>query len=364
MKVLDRNITVWQAGILLFILLFANKILLLPSLLFEGAKMESIFVPIILFLLEMGLLWIFYRLKQKFPTESFAQIVRNHFGKIVQIVLYVGFAVYFLSKAILLYNVTYVFFRNILYKDAGNFLFLFCLIPIITHLAISGLRVMGRTAQLFFPVIAIIVVFCVVVGVFGINTKPLLFDSTALDVVKIGFKHISSFGDTLFLFVIMDRIIVKKGEWKVLFSFAGASMFFVLAVTMVFFLSYTYTSFMHSYAMFEIMSFVKEYGGLGRIDIVSMVLIIIFTYFHLAIYLKAFMISFDEIFPKISKVYSILTFNILFLIVVEFFIDNLESAVVYSEVVLPYVTILPFVIVPIFALIFFALKKRKREAKT
>lgn len=361
MKVLDRNITVWQASILLFILLFANKILLLPSLLFEGAKMESIFVPIVFSLMELGLLWLFYKLKKRFPTESFAQVVKLHFGSVVKVVIYIGFAVYFLSKAILLYNVTYVFFRNILYKDAGNFLFLFCLIPVITHFAICGLRVMGRTAQLFFPVIGIIVLFCLVVGVFGINSKPLLFDSSALDVLKIGLKHISSFGDTLFLFVIMDKMIVKKGEWKILFSFAGAAFFFVLCITLVFFLSYTYTSFMHSYALFEIMSFVKEYGGLGRIDIISMVLIIIFAYFHLAIYLKAFMLSFDEVFPKINKIYSVLTFNIAFLIVVEFFIDNLESAVVYSEVVLPYATILPFVIVPIFTSIFLFWKKRKKE---
>ena len=51
----DKSITAWQAGIMIFILMFANKVLLLPSLLFEGAKFESIFIPIGLSILEMYL---------------------------------------------------------------------------------------------------------------------------------------------------------------------------------------------------------------------------------------------------------------------------------------------------------------------
>jgi len=363
MKVLDRNITTWQAGILLFILLFANKILLLPSLLYEGAKMESIFVPVILFLLEIGLLFLFYKLKMKYPTEKFSEIVKKHFGKTVKVVLYICLAIFFLSKAILLYNVTYVFFRNLIYKDAGNFLFLFCFIPIINHMAICGLRVMGRTAQLFFPVIVIIVIFCLIVGVFDITSAPLWFEGSALDVLKIGLKHISSFGDVIFLFVIMDRVRVKKGDWKILFSLASVAAILVIAIAFIFMLSYTYTSFMHSYALFEIMSFVKEYGGLGRIDIISMVVIVLFSYFHLAIYLKSFMFSFQEIFPKISEIYSVLTFDLLFLVVVEFFIVNLESTIFYSESILPYVTIISFAVIPIFSTIFIFTKKRKEAPR-
>ena len=358
MKVLDKTINSWQAGILLFILLFANKILLLPSLLYEDAAMGAVFVPVILLSLEMGLLFLFYKIKNKFPNESFATIVRAHCGRVVKIILYVFFAIFFLGKAVLLYNVTYVFFRNLIYKDAGDFLFLFCFLPIINHLAICGLRTIGRTAQLFFPVISVICVFCIVVGVFGINSEPLIFDSSAVQIFTATFKHISSFGDTIFLFVIMDRVIVKKGQWKVLFSFAGAASFLVIAITLVFMLSYTYTSFMHSYALFEIMSFVKEYGGIGRIDIISMVLIIIYAYFHLAIYFKAFMCSFNEIFEGINSIYGLLSFNFLFLIIVQLIIVNLESAVVYSEKVLPFATILSFVIVPILAIILLCVKRK------
>ncbi len=361
MKVLDRTISGWQAGILMFILIFANKVLVLPSLLYERAHFESVFVLAILFALELGALFLFYKFKKAFPSQSLVEILRNKFGKVVQIVVYILIMVYFLSKAVLLYNVSYIFFRNVIYKDYSNLLFLFCFIPIINHLAICGLRVIGRTAQLFFPIILIIVIFCIIVGVFGINSSVLLFSTSFSQCALTAFKHLSSFGDIIFLFVAMDKIKVKNGEWKYVFMLVSLACLLVVGVALVFILSYADTSFLHPYAIFEIMSYVKEYGGLGRIDIVSMIVIIIFTYFQLAIYLKGFMLAFDGIFNKIDRIYSLLTFNFLFLTIVDFFILNLEMAVIYGENVLPYLIVVPYILIPLLAGITLIFKKRKHR---
>lgn len=361
MTVKDKSVSAWQIGILLFILLFANKILVLPSLLYEGAKVEAFFIPIILFAFDLGLLILFYKVKTKFPTQSFAEIIKEHFGKVVTYIVFILIMIFFICKAVLLYNITYIFFRNLIYKETDNILFLFCFLPVINHLAISGLRVMGRTAQLFFPVIVVITLFCIVVGFFGIGSTPLFFDSSFSDVMLTAFKHISSFGDVLFLFVFMDKIQIKKGQWKILFSLAGSAMIVVTIITVVFIFSYTYTSFMHPYALFEIMSYVKEYGGLGRIDIISIVLIIIYTYFHLAIYLKTFMASFNVVFRKIDEIYSVLTFNFLFLIFINFLVLNLEKAVFYGEDILPYFSVISFIVVPLICLVHLCFKHRKKR---
>lgn len=361
MKVLDRNINAWQAGILIFVILLANKILVLPSLLFEGAKTEAIFVLIFFFLFELGVFFLFQKLKDKHPNESFSQILQKHFGKIVKVIVFVCFAIFFLSKAVLLYNVTYIFFRNLIYKDTSNILILFCFLPIINHLAICGLRVMGRTVQIFFPVIFGVLIFCLIVGVFGINSRVIWFSSPFLELVKTGANHIAPFGDIIFLFLIMDRIQIKKGQWKIPYAFFALSAVIVVAVTLVFMLSYTYTAFMHPYAIFEIVSFVKEFGGLGRIDIVAMIVIIILAYFHLAIYLKSFMFAFEEIFPDIDKIFSVITFNFAFVIVVIFFIVNLETAVTFGEHILPFAIIFPYLILPIFLLIVLFWRGKKKS---
>lgn len=362
MKVLDRSITAWQTGIILFILLFANKILILPSLLYEDAKLEAFLVPIFLFVLELGLIFLFYRIKTKYPSERFSDILKNHYGKFVTYSLYVLILVFFFCKALLLYNVTYIFFRNMIYKDSGNILFLFCFLPVVNHLAIIGLRVIGRTAQLFFPVIIFISLFCICIGFFGINSSPLLYQASINDVFRSCLKHISAFGDSIFLFIFMDKIKIQKGQWKIVFSFAGIAMLFVVTITTVFILSYTYTSFMHPFAIFEIMSYVKEFGGLGRIDIISMVLIIILTYFQLALYLKGFMESFHVIFSKIDNIYSVLTFNIVFVLAVNYVVLNLSKGVIYGETILPYFSIISFVFIPALVVVML-LKKRRKERK-
>lgn len=361
MKIRDKSINAWQIGILLFVLMFANKILTLPSLLYDGAGVESFVIVIFLFGVEFGILILFWRLKKKYPTQSFSQILTQNFGKAVSFVVAVLIMIFFLSKTVLLYNITYIFFRNLIYKDADNFLFLLCFLPVVNHLAICGLRVLGRTAQMFFPIIVLIVLFCVVVGVFGINSMPLLYETSVPRLFNTTLTHLSSFGDIIFLFVVMDKIKVKNGEWKVVFSLVAVAMLCVLAITVIFIFSYTYTAFMHPYALFEIMSYVKEYGGVGRIDIISMVLIVLFTYFHLAIYLKAFMMSFCEILPKIDDIYCVLTFNFAFILLVSFLIQNLQKTLIYGTGILPYFAIIPFVVVPILSIICLLKQDRKRK---
>jgi len=357
----DKAIGAWQAGILIFFLMFANKILILPSLLFNHAKFEGLIAPIILFLLELGLLILFYKLKKRFPTERFFDVVKNHFGKIATCIVFLLIGLYFLGKMILLYNVTYIFFRNLIYKESNNTLFLICLLPVVNHLAICGIRTIGRTAQLFLPGVVAILLFAVVVGIFGINSSVIVEQSTISNIALATIRHISVFGDVVVLFLFMDKVQVKKGEWKIIFSFFVAGALSVMAIILVFFLSYTYTSFLHPFAFFEILSYVKEYGGLGRLDIISMVFIIFLTYFQLAIYLKCFFICFDGLFPKLDRIYSVLTFNFVFVLLIQFAVINLSRIIIYAEKFLPYFSIIAFVVLPLCCLVPLFVKKNKEK---
>ncbi len=357
----DKTINAWQTGILVFFLLFANKILVLPSLLFSDAKFQGLIVPAVLFVFEFGLFFLFYKLKKKFPNERFFDIIKEHFGKICTAVVFFLVALFFLAKAILLYNVTYIFFRNLIYKESNNFLFLICFLPVVNHLAICGIRTIGRTAQLFFPIIVIILFFALVVGVFGIDGAVVLSQSKLSSVAISTFKHIAGFGDIIVLFLFMDKIEIKQKQWKIVFSLFGFAAVSVIAIVLVFFLSYTYTSFLHPFAFFEILSYVKEYGGLGRPDIVSMVFVVLLTFFQLAIYLKGFFVCFDAIFPKLKRLYSVLTFNFIFILVVNFAIRNLSKIIIYGESYLPYISIISFALVPFCVLLSLFLSHRKEK---
>jgi len=322
----NDSISSWQTAILIFILFFANKILILPSLLYEQAGIWSFIAMIVSFVLEFGLLFLFFRLKKKFPTETFSQILSVSFGKFWKNFVLIFVMVFFLGKSILLYNIGYIFFTNTVYKDASNMIFLVSFLPVVVYLCHAGIKVLGRTAQLFFPIVFVIVVFCLIVGVAGIDSVPILSDLNFLSLSGAWLKHLTAFGDTIFLFLIIDKIKIKKGQWKIVFSLALISAFLVTAITVIFVFSFTYTSYMHPFALFEIMSYVQEFGGVGRIDLISMVVIILLTYFHLAIYLYGFTHCFKDVF-KINTIYSYVSFFAFFLLMINYLILNLEKAI-------------------------------------
>ena len=355
------EISAWQVGMLLFVLMFANKVMVLPSLLSEKVKMEAFFVPIVMFLIDFAVLFLFFFLKKKHPNDSFFDVVKMHFGKAFAVFLYILFIVFFMSKTILLYNVSYIFLRNLIYRDASSLLFLFCVLPVVNFLAFSGLRPLGRTIQIFFPIIVLIVTICLVIGGFGINSSMLLFQTPASSVFVQSLKYVGSFGDTLVLFLFMDKINIQKKQWKVIFSLEILGMLFVVGINLIFILSYTYTSFLHPFAIFELMSFVKEYEGLGRIDIISVVLIIVLVYFHLSIYLKGVLCAVEKPFPKFKSNYSIVLYDVLVAVLSIFVFFNLGRTIIFGESVLPYCCILPLVIVPAVCIIAITKKRGNDE---
>lgn len=359
----DRSMNGWQTGIVLFILVFANKILLLPSLLYRDADMFGFLVYIVLFLLETALLVLFFVLKYKYPHMSFKNLIVKHFGKVTMIIFSILFIIYFFGKAVLVYNVTYLFFKNLIYMENNGILYAICFLPVVNHLAVSGTRVLGRTCQLFFPVILVTMLFCVIISFFGIDTEPLLFQNSLSSVWLSAIHHISSFGDTILLFILMDKIELKQGDWKIISSLYALAVTLVMGLVIGFYLSYTFTSFMHPYAIFEVLTFIKDYGGVGRIDVISMILIMFLSYFHLSIFLKGFTVSFHNIFEKLPKQYSLITFDISFLLVIFLVIRNLERTIVYAENYLPYLSIISFILVPILTIIFLFMKKHEEGKK-
>lgn len=358
----DKTITAGQAGAMCFFVVLANKILVLPSLLAEKTKAEAIFVPIVLFLFEFLMIFFFFRLKKRFSNLSFSEIVRRSCGKWASVLMSVLFVLFFLSKAVLLYNIKHIFLKNVVYHEEDSLVYFVCFIPVVTHMAISGLRVMGRTMQIFLPIVLIAFAFVVVVGFTGIVKIPVFFESTPSMFFSTTFSLISVFGDSVFLFLIMDKIEIKEGEFKKIFLPTLISAIFVCLINVVFVLSYSYTAFMHPYAFFEMVSFVKEYGGLGRLDIIPMVVIIIISYFQLSMYMKFFMIAFCDVFDKMSDVLAAVIFDFFFLFLVNFVVLTSSRTILYGEVFLPYISIVPFVIVPILSIVGLLSKRRILEA--
>ena len=357
----EQSINVWQTSIMLFLMIFANKVLLLPSLLYSEANVEGTICYIILFLLEIGLITLFIYLKRKYPETSFHELIKAKLGTITLKVIYILFIIFFVCKLVLIYNITYIFFKDLIYKQVNSVIFLICFLPIINYLSFINFRAFGRTCQLFFPIILIIALFCVLLSFISVDSVPLLYQSNLSDIIITTLKHISSFGDVIFLFIFMDKIDYKKGDGKKLFSLVILAIILVVGTSVAFYYSYTYTSFMHPYAIFEVLGNIKDYGGLGRIDVIAVIFVMFLTYFQMAIYLKSYTKCFNVVFTKLNSIYALVSFDIGFILIVELLIRNLEKTIAYGESVLPYLSLISFFIVPICSIIFLIIKKKQNN---
>ncbi len=353
---LQRNkcISAWQSGILLFVLAFANKVLILPSIIGKRSRVEAIVVLLCLFLFDGGILLLFYFSKRKFGNESIFKVLKNNFGNGFLIFFSILCCVFFFSKAAFLFSVFQSFMRSVMYKNATTIFFLICVLPVVGFLTLSGIRVIGRTAQLFFPILAIVSLFCVIVGFFQLQGISILSPFTFSDFSLNFIQHISAFGDGVFLFIFMDKISVKTGQWKVVFSLSILGDFLVFLICIIYWFSYPYTNFLHPFAIFELLSFVKEYNGLGRIDIIVVILMMIFFFFQFSIYMISFVNSFQSVCSIFDENMIVLLFDVLFVVVEYFFLNNLQSAKFFGENIMPFLIIIPEILLPI--LIFFCKK--------
>ena len=345
-----KQISINQCGVLIVMCIFANKILLLPSLMYEKTSADSIFVLITLFLLDFIMLPILIKLKNLYPEQKFYDILKDKLGSLVTKIIYITLLIFFFFKCLLVFSITYVYFKQQIYQDEFIFMALISFFPVINHAVFCGLRSFSRTMELFFGIVIAGFIFCLVISLFTPISSPLFFTSTAKEFFTSMHNHIFAFGDFIFLFLAMDRLDFKKGKVKSLYFYTLFAMFLVVLLFFLFYAKYQMTAFMHNNALADLLVFSVQFNAIGRLDIIAMLTIMIITLFQMEIFSYAFCDCFMSIFP-LNKIYSVAVFDVLFLILYYVFIGIYEIMVKSSLLWLPYLSIFINYILPIITLI-------------
>ena len=136
-EIKEHTISARQACVIIVMCIFANKILLLPSLMYEKSKADAIFAILILFALDLIVLPIFFKLKQLFPNEKLYNILSRKISPFLTKLIYLIFSAYFMFKALLVFSVTYVYFKQQIYQDEFLFLAIIAFSSIVKELDIA-----------------------------------------------------------------------------------------------------------------------------------------------------------------------------------------------------------------------------------
>ena len=347
-----KKISSRQTAVIACVLLFANKILVLPSLLYEYAKADGLFVVFLLLIAEILLLLTFFRLKHKYPNSSFYEIIKKNMGVFLAKLSLFLILLYLFYKILLVYNVSYVYFRAQVYLNAGFYIFVLVFLLVCNSCVMRGLRSLSRCMEFFFTFIIICFVFCLLLSIANFNQFPIFFDTNILKFVESGFRYIFCFGDILLLFLLIDRIeLDKKGEKQIL-VYVLTTMVLILILYLMFYSIFNYTSFVHKNAISDIITFSYRFTDLGRLDMVAIITVMFLSLFQISIALYVFCDCFIKLFPPLNKVYGLITFDLLFLTLI--FISSIDYLRItyFGTLVMPYFAMVLQYVLPILCLLF------------
>lgn len=349
-----KTISSRQTAVTASILLFANKILVLPSLLYEYARADGFFVMILLLLAEFLLLMIFFKLKCRYPNSSFYEIIKKNMGVFLAKLMFFLILLYLFYKILLVYNVSYMYFRAQVYLDASVYIFVLVFLLVCNSCVMRGLRSLSRCMEFFFNFIIVCFVFCLFLSIANFNKFPIFFDTNILKFMESGFRHIFCFGDILLLFLLMDRIeLNKKGE-KQITIYVLITTILILILYLMFYSIFNYTSFVHKNAISDIITFSYRFTDLGRLDMVAIITVMFLSLFQISIALYVFCDCFIKLFPPLNKVYGLVTFDLVFLFFI--FVTSIDYMRItyFGTLVMPYFALLLQYVLPVICLIFTA----------
>lgn len=358
-----KQISVRQCGVLIVMCIFANKILLMPSLMYEQAKADSIFALIVLFLLDLLMLPIFIKLKTTYPDKKLYDVLKDKLGVIITKIIYILMLLFFFFKCLLVFSITYVYFKQQIYQNEFIFIAFISFLPVINHAVVTGIRAFSRTIEMFYGIVLAGFIACLVISLFTPISNPVFFTSNGKMFFESLYTHVFSFGDFIFLFLIMDKIQIKKGQEKHLYTYSIIGMLLVITLFYLFYAKYQVTSFMHNNALADLLVFSVQFNAIGRLDIIAMITIMLITLFQMEIFNYAFCDCFLNIFPLLSKTYSVVVFDIIFAVLYYIFIGKYETMVSSTMFWLPYLAIFINYILPIILLIIILLKRRRKHEK-
>lgn len=352
------KISMRQAGILVMICLLANKLLILPSLMFQDVKSDAIFSIILLFAFEFLALPIFFKLKRKYPNEKLFNIIAKFLSKVGAKIIFLVLLAFMLFKSLLTFSIVYDYFKQHIYQDEFIWIALICIVPVMSHAALTGLRPTMRTMELLFNFVLVGIFICFFISFFTHFTVPFFFVSTAKQIFSGTYKYIFTFGDFIFLFLFIDKIDYKRKEEKKIYTCAIIGVLIVLILFFIFYSKYQITAFMHNNALADILVFSVQFNAIGRLDIIAMATIMTVATFEMEIFCLGFCESFTNIFPLLNKKWAVVVYNVSFLLMYYLYLGKYEVMIHSTITWLPVLGVVITIVLPVIFLIFASIRRK------
>ncbi len=360
---MSEQISVRQTACFCAISMLALKLITLPSILVEMSTSSAIIVALIMFALDLMILFLYLKAKEKYPDLSLYELIKKVFGTIVAKIIYSFLFGIFILKILMLNNEAISYMRDIVDEDFKLTLYLMTFLPVVISMVYSGLKNSARTVEFGFVFIFIGLVFCLFLSeiTFSYGEIGPIFKENISNILntcgEVGFW----FSDFLFVAILSDKIKYQKNMKKIIFAYVIITLIILIALYIIYIRLFNVTAFLHKDAIADITQYNRNIGNSGNIDIIAILVYMFIIFFQGAIYFLTAKNIYEKIVGYQNKIHSIIFITLSIITLQLFVFYNLELIINFVFNYLKYFGILAWIIIPLFYVSLLLFDKEKGD---
>lgn len=359
------QISVRQTACFCTISLLALKLIALPSILFDKSNSSGLIVAISLIAFDFLMLFLYLKIKEKFPNQSLYELILNYFGKFIAKFVYIFITLFFILKICMLINEGVMYMQDVVDENCSLIVFLITYLPVLTALSFSGLRNTARTCEFGFVFILIGLIICLFLSEISLTFGEIgpIFVRSFKNIFNSCFELNFWFSDFLFVIVLADKIKIEKNFKRRIMSFVFFVTIILVILYLVYFRLFRVTAFLHKTAIEDIMQYNRNIGNVGNVDIIAILVYLFILYFQGALYMNCLNTCYEKIFEYKNNYHSLLAVNLLIIFVQYFIFYNFEKIYNFILIYFKYFGIFLWIIIPVFYIFLLIFSKGEKYGK-
>lgn len=197
-----------QAVILFLICTMSSKLQLLPCLLAGEVGRDLWIVLLFGAIIDTAFLFLTILINKLCPNMSIHDLLRQTYGKLFTSLIGILFFGYFICTSILPFEAVRDVFASNLFDSIPWQIFALFFLVCVGYLSFSGLRTLGRTAELYFYVILFSIICLIILGAINTSWSEILpaFQTPPSKICSTYMMHSIWFGDYMIFYVLTGRI--------------------------------------------------------------------------------------------------------------------------------------------------------------
>ena len=354
-----------QLSIMVFMSFIALKFLALPSLLYIESKNMSLFVALILMIVDGLYVFVLLDLMKKSEEKNIYEFMKSCLGPVLTKAILI---LLILKYALVVGNISKgleFFVVENLYSEYNWFVFVLPLMILIGFMIYKGVRNIARVSEMVCWAIVIGLIYIALKALSGVDVLSFLpiFKDGFKPLVNSAWIHLSWFGSATFMFMMFGFVDFKDEKKSKMIKYIIFAILIVQLLYFVFYGLFEVTCPTHNYCISDISQFSSTYSAIDELSWLVVSMWIVAQAVQLALYSYCIAQALKFLFDIKGNIISIIIV-MLYLLAWSFLGENtIKMEQIFFT---PFASIITFIaqyILPLLLEIAFAIKKVNKNKK-